>query len=43
MKTSSALCVILSILFPSLLRAADATADAKLELIAEGAMQKLGG
>ena len=38
-----ALCITLSSLCPTLLRAADATADAKLELIAEGAMQKLGG
>ncbi|HEV8293174.1 MAG TPA: hypothetical protein VGP94_14665, partial [Tepidisphaeraceae bacterium] len=44
MKTLSiVLCLALAALFPSSLRAADPTAEVKLELIPEGAMQKLGG
>jgi thiol-disulfide isomerase/thioredoxin len=44
MKTLNiALCLALSTPFPSLLRAADPTAEVKLELIPEGAMRKLGG
>ena len=38
-----ALCLAICSLFPSTIRAADPTADVKLELIPEGAMKKLGG
>src|SRR2546428_212716 len=44
MKTLNiALCLALATLFPSVLRAADPTAEVKLELVPEGAMKKLGG
>jgi len=44
MKTLSiSLCLAVSIVFPSILRAADPTAEVKLEVVPEGAMRKLGG